>query len=77
MIYFYIQKPYFTVIYIYPAIICILLISLGIFMARFWSFLILLALLTLVGGAIYLMFAPIEAPKEHIEKTLPDKNFPK
>jgi uncharacterized protein YpmS len=46
-------------------------------MARFWSFLILLALLALIAGTVYLMFAPIEAPKEHIEKTLPDKNFPK
>jgi hypothetical protein len=34
-------------------------------------------LLALIAGTVYLMFAPIEAPKEHIEKTLPDKNFPK
>lgn len=46
-------------------------------MGKFWLVLILLILLASGGGVGYLMTVDINPPTEHVEKTLPDDNFPK
>tara|TARA_B100001939_G_scaffold308688_2_gene289476 strand:- start:29643 stop:29783 length:141 start_codon:yes stop_codon:yes gene_type:complete len=46
-------------------------------MAKFWLFLIVILLFLIGGGIGYLMTADIPAPKENVEKTLPDDMFPK
>lgn len=45
-------------------------------MGKFWLIIIMLILIGIGVGAVYLMTADIEPPKEHVEKTLPDDRFP-
>lgn len=36
----------------------------------------MLIMVAIAGGAVYLMTVDIEAPKQEVEKTLPDDRFP-
>ncbi|MCH8202697.1 MAG: hypothetical protein IH996_06290 [Proteobacteria bacterium] len=46
-------------------------------MKKTTRFTVLGALLFLVIGAVVLMFWDIPAPTEHVERKLPDENFPR